>query len=198
VNGAFPSALTLAAAIVVASVAATSPSRAQEGPGFGNKTLHTSDVQYRFTRSPDNKALSVLFDNFSVNLVSGGGPAPAIRVLPLRIPVSNAGKGATLRVQARGGLVCSAGATCLAILWLNGQTKVLNLAKDKSAANYYAEAEFSLPGAEVYQAAIMLIAEREAKRKRLLQRNEVTAMLGVDSLDFTIAPPAPAAGTKKQ
>jgi hypothetical protein len=193
----FPSSLMLAVAIAVAGVAAPSPSRAQGAPGFVEKTLHTSDVQYRFTRSPDNKALSVLFDNFSVNLVSGGGATPAIRIVPLRIPVSNVGKGATLRVQARGGLVCPDGASCLAILWLNGQTNVLNLTKDKAAANYYAEAEFSVPGAEVHQAAVILIAERQAKQKRLFKR-DVTAMIGVDSLDFTIAPPTPAGDSKKK
>jgi hypothetical protein len=194
-TSAVPSALVLTAAILSAIAAAPSHLRAQDGPGFGNKTLHTSDVQYRFTRLPDNKALSILFDNFSVNLVSGGGPAPALRVVPLRIPVANADKGATLRVQARGGLSCPDGASCLAILWLNGQTNVLNLSKDK-AANYFAEAEFSLPGAEVHQAAVILIAERQGKRKRMFRR-DVTATISVDKLDFIISALTAAGGAKK-
>lgn len=195
----FPSAFMIAAAAVIASVVAPFPSRAQDGPGLESKTLHTSDIQYRFTRSPDNKALSVLFDNFGVALVPGGGAAPAIRVLPLRIPVIDAGKGAMLRVQARGGLVCPDGAACLAILWVNGHTKVLNLSRNKTSADFIAEADFSLPGADVHQAAVILVAERETRRKRLFPRyrNDVAAMISIDSLDLTIAPPAAAGGTKK-
>jgi hypothetical protein len=192
----FPSAFMIAATAVIASVAAPFHSRAQEGPGLENKTLFTSDIQYRFTRSPDNTALSVLFDNFAVALVHGGGAAPAIRVLPLRIPVMDADKGAMLRVQARGGLVCPDGAVCLAIVWVNGQTKVLNLSRNKTSSDFSAEAEFSLAGADVHQAAVILIAEHKTRRKQFFRRNDVAVMISVDSLDLTIRQ-AGTDGTKK-
>jgi hypothetical protein len=162
-----------------------------------HKTLHTSEIQYRFTRSPDSKEMSVLFDNFAVTLAPGGGAAPAVRILPLRIPVSDAGKGATLRVKVRGALACGDGAACLAILWVNGHTQVLKLTREKKSAGFFAEADFSLPGADVHQAAVILIAEREERRRRLFRRNDVAAMVSVDSLDFAIGPPAGAGGAKK-
>jgi hypothetical protein len=194
---AFPSASMLAAAAVIAAVLAPLPSSAQGGPVFENRTLHTSDIQYRFTRSPDSKEMSVLFDNFAVAPAAGGGAGPAVRVLPLRIPVSGAGKGATLRVKVRGALACGDGAACLAVLWVNGHTQVLKLARDKASKGYFAEADFSLPGADVHQAAVILIAEREERRRRFFRRNEVAAMVSVDSLDFAIAPPAGAGGAKR-
>ena len=194
---AFPSASAIAAAAVIVNVLAPLPSAAQDGPGLVNRTVHTSDVQYRFTRSPDNTALSVLFDNFAVALVPGGGAAPAIRVLPLRIPVTDAGKGATLRVQVRGGIACADGAACLAILWVNGNTQVLKPARDKASAGFFAEAVFSLPDADVHQAAVILIAERGARPKRLSRRNDISAMISVDSLDLAISPLAAAGEAKK-
>lgn len=193
---ALPSASMLAAAAVVATVLAPLPSSAQDGPAWENKTLHTSDIQYRFTRSPDSTKMSVLFDNFAVTVAPGGGAAPAVRVLPLRIPVANAGKGATLRVEMRGALACGDGAACVAMLWVNGHTQVLKLARDKASKGFFAEADFSLPGADAHQAAVILIAEREEKRKRFFRRN-AAATIGVDSLDFTIGPPAGAGGAKR-
>lgn len=194
---AFRSVSMIAAAAVIANVLAPLPSGAQDGPALVNRTVHTSDVQYRFTRSPDNTALSVLFDNFAVALVPGGGAAPAIRVLPLRIPVAGAGKGATLRAKVRGGLACADGAACLAILWVNGHTRVLKPARDKASAGYFAEADFSLPDADVHQAAVILIAERGARRKGLFRRKDISATISVDSLDFTIGPLAATGESKK-
>jgi hypothetical protein len=194
---AIPSAPILAAAAVIATVLAPLPSSAQDGPVFENRTLHTSDIQYRVKRSPGNTKMSVLFDNFAVALAQGGGAAPAVRVLPLRIPVEGAGKGATLRVEVRGALACGDGAACLAILWVNGHTQVLKPAREKKSQGFFAEADFSLPGADVHQAAVILIAEREERRKRFFRRNDVTAMVSVESLDLAITPPAGAGGVKK-
>ena len=174
-----PLVFVISAAAVMASL--MSPSRGQDGPGLVGKTLYTSDVQYRFTRSPDNKALSVLFDNFGVALAPGMTPV-ATRVLPLTIPVMRADKGATVRVQARGGLVCPDGAACRVIVWVNGRTDVLKISPNPASPDFSSELEFSLPGGEVYQAVVILIAEREIKR------NNVAAMISVDSLDLTIAP----------
>jgi hypothetical protein len=177
-------------ATVIAAVMAPSPSCAQGGPELVQKTLHTSDIQYRATRSPDT--LSILFENFDLALVAGDGAAPTVtRVFPLTIPVTGAGKGATVRVQARGGQVCPDSAACLVIVWVNGHSKVLNSRPNKTSADFIADAEFSLPGADVHQAAIILIAEREAKR------NDVAAMIKVHSLDLAIAPLTAAGGTKK-
>jgi hypothetical protein len=190
------SAFVIAAAVAIASIATATLVRAQDGPGLENKTLHTSDIQYRFKRSPDNKVLSVLFDNFGVALAPEGGAPSAIRVVPLRIPVADADKGATVHVKAKGGLRCMDGTSCLAIVWVNGQTKVLNLVQNKASADFSAEADFELPGADVHQAAIILIAEREAKRKRLFRR-EASTMISIDSFELTIAPPPAANGKKK-
>jgi hypothetical protein len=193
----FPSAFMIAATAVIAGAAAPFPCHAQEGPGLENKSLYTSDIQYRFTRSPDNKTLSVLLVNFSVALVYGDGAAPAIRVLPLRIPVMDADKGTMLRIQARGGLVCPDGAACLAIIWVNGQTKVLKLSRNKTSTDFSAEAEFSLAGADVHQAAVILIAEHKTRRKQFFRPNDVAVMISVDSLDLTIAAQAGTDGNRR-
>jgi hypothetical protein len=184
-------ALVAAVAVLIVGVIATFEARAQGAAGFVNKTLYASDIQYRVTRSPDNKTLSVLFDNFGVSLTADGPAAPAIHVLPLTIPVAGAAKGATVHVQVRGGLVCPDGASCLVILWVSGQTKVLTLAPGKTSADFGGDAEFALPGADVHQAAVILIAERPTNR------HDISATINVDSLDLTIAPPVRSTATKK-
>jgi hypothetical protein len=76
---------------------------------------------------------------------------------------------------------------------VNGQTKVLTLSPDKKSGAYTSEAEFSLAGAEVhYQLSAMLLAEREAKRPKLV------ATITIDTLDFAIAPPADKAAAGKK
>jgi hypothetical protein len=185
------SAVICASAAFVTSLAAPSAGHAADGPSLVEKTLYTSDIQYRFTRAPDNKALSVVFDNFSVTLPRGSA-VPAIRIFPLRMPVTNASKGATLRVKARGRLDCTAGTTCVGILWVNGQTKAISHPRGKKATGTIVEAEFELPGAEVHQAAVMLIAERATGRR------DCTATIRVDALDVAIAPPPADAGAGKK
>src|SRR5262245_22537288 len=117
----FAATSALVMTLLFSSQSHFSPTYAQDGLGFGNKTLYTTDIQYRFTRAPDNKALSVLFDNFGVALVPSADADPTVsRVLPLMIPVTNAEQGAKLVIQARGNAECKKGAKCLAILWVNG------------------------------------------------------------------------------
>jgi hypothetical protein len=185
------SAAIYASAAVMASLAAPSAARAAGGPSLMEKTLYTSDIQYRFTRAPDNKALSIVFDNFSVALPRGSG-APAIRVFPLRIPVTDASTGATLRLKARGRLDCPAGTTCIGILWVNGQTKAISHPRGKKSTGTIVEAEFVLPGADVHQAAVMLIAERATGKR------DCTATIRVDALEVAIAPPPADAGAGKK
>jgi hypothetical protein len=181
----------VAVAAVTAAVAVPSAAYAVDGPRLVEKTLYTSDIQYRFQRSPDNKTLSVVFDNLGVAL-SPQSAGPAIRVFPLRIPVADASKGATLRIKARGKLTCPAGTACLGILWVNGQTQVLKPSRGKTSSGIVAEAEFSLPGAEVHQAAVMLIADRTTKK------GGCAAAISLGSLDLTIAPPPAEAGSAKK
>jgi hypothetical protein len=186
-----PSLFAIAATTIV-SVMGPCSSLAQDGPRLAQKTLYTSDINYDATRSPDNKSLAVVLDNFAVTLVAGDGAAPtAIRVFPLSVPVTQAGNGSTVRIRMRGKLVCLDGAACVVIAWMNGYTNVLNISPSTPSGEFSTDADFSLPGADVHQAAVILIAERQAKK------NDVTAMIKVDSLDLTIAPPAVASGTKK-
>lgn len=187
----FRSVFVIAASAIIASVLGPCSSRAQVGPELV-KTLHTSDIHYRFTHSPDRKAVSVVLDNFDVALVAGDGAVPTvIRVFPLWMPVRKAGKGATVRVRTRGKLACPEGVTCTAIVWMNGFTNVLDLPANKTSGEFLGDAHFSVPGANVLQAAVILVAERQTKR------NDIAAMIKVDSLELTIAPPVVAGGTKK-
>jgi hypothetical protein len=179
-------------AIAITSVMGPCSSLAQGGPSLAQKTLYTSDINYDATRSPDNKSLAVVLDNFAVALVAGDGAAPtAIRVFPLNIPVTQASNGATVRIRMRGKLMCPDGAACVVIAWMNGYTNVLTISPSGTSGEFSAGADFSLPGADVHQAALILIAERQAKK------NDVAAMIKVDSLDLTIAPPGLLSGTKK-
>lgn len=188
----FLAAMMIAAVALFTSISTTPWARAQDGPGLGDKTLYTSDIQYRFTRSPDNKALSVLFNNFGVTLLPSGDAAPTVtRVFPLSIPVTEAGDGAALHVEARGRVKCPDGVKCLVILWFNGQTKVLTISQNKTSAEFFGDDNFVLPGAEVYQATVILIAERETKRY------DLGAKISVDSLDLTITPQPPAGAARK-
>jgi hypothetical protein len=181
--------LACAAAAVIAGLAPLSPAQAQDGPRLVEQVLYTSDIQYSFTRSPDNKAISVRFDNFSVVLAPGSGAAPATRVFPLRIPVNDADKGVTLHVEARGRFNCPDGVACVGILWVNGQTTLYS--SDPGKDLFHVDVELSLPAAEVYQAAVMLIADRETKRQ------DLAASIRIDTLELTIAPPPAETGPGK-
>lgn len=179
----------ISAALIGATLVSATSVRAETGPGFVLKTLHSTDVQYSLTPAPDYKALSVLFDNLAVNLFnSEDAPPVASRVFPLSIPVKNAGQGALLTVDVRGAAHCSA--PCLVMVWVNGQTKVLDYSVSR-ASNFTSRAQFALPGAEIFQTAVILIADRATKETGTVGK------LTVDSLDFTIAPPAPESGGGK-
>jgi hypothetical protein len=185
----FSAVSSFAAAAVIVSMGAPGSSHAHDGPRLGDKILYTSDVQFNYTRSPDNKAISVAFDNFSAARLPGAGGGPVIRILPLRIPVADAGEGATLRIKTRGKRDCPGAAVCLAILWVNGQTQVLGLPPAKRPSDFSAEAELVLPRANVYEAVLVLFAERTTRGP--------AATISVASLDLAIAPPPAQTGTAK-
>src|SRR5262245_28893073 len=116
----FSAVLNFAAAAVIMSIGAPGSSHAHDGPRLGDRILYTSDIQFNYTRSSDNKTITVVLDNFSASRAPRAAGGPAIRIFPLRIPVADAREGATLRIKTRGKRECPGGAVCLAILWVNG------------------------------------------------------------------------------
>lgn len=170
----------LVGAIAASLIAATASSAGAEGPNFVEKTLYTSDVQYRVTRTPDGHELNVEFDNFNVALLPGGSPT-AVRTLSLKLPVSNSQNGAMFSFAPRGKVKCPEAAKCGMILWINGVTKTFDHSRnDGETAAFGSASLFPIPGAGAHQATLVLFVEREVKQ------TNVAAEMKVETVQFTI------------
>jgi hypothetical protein len=174
----------LAAALVLGvALTASSAGRAQSGPGFPGGPLYMSDIDYSVKTSPDGKTVSLGFKKFRLVLLKGEAGSPTVsRTAPWTIPVKEGGKGAKVRIEARGQSDCPDGSKCLVILWLNGQTSVMPVSQGTAPMELLATADFSLPAVEVVQATVILLAERETKR------SDAAPMMRIGSLDLTINP----------
>ena len=161
----------------------SAPLQAQEGPALLSKPLYANEINYRGADAPNGTSRSLLFDDLGVKVLPHGDAPPiAIKSVPLRIGVIRTEGGVKLGVDARGASNCADGAKCLLILWVNGRTTVMDLSNDRPG-NFFRHTDFTLPAADGYQARIILIAEREAKR------HELEPSIVIDSIDMTIAAP---------
>jgi hypothetical protein len=163
----------------------SSVSWAAEGPGFGDRLIQESDIRYSFTLAPDNKTLSVLFDNLRVELPAHRAePLIATRTFTLSIPIKDGATGTSVGMDLRGAVQRTEGANVLLVLWVNGRSTVIDLST-VPYGDFERRVDATLDAASECQLIFVLMAERDA------QPGEVGAMLDVDSLDVVIKPGTP-------
>ena len=151
-------------------------------PSFAKKPSYVSDVQFSHTLSPEQTSNSILFDNFSVNILAGGPPV-AIRSFSIGFPVSDITSEADLALDVRGALYLEAGATCTMVLRVLGETHVLDpLLGGECSQDYLKSVKLRIPAGRDDLRITLFIAVEQNTSKAVGQ-----ASLTVDSIDLAIS-----------
>ena len=159
------------------------PRSAAKGPAFGRAASHIGDVQLRHTLSPDNRANTILFDNFALRLLPGGPPI-VTRTLSIVYPFTKVDAETALSVHLRGhvSLLDAAGATL--VYRVLGTTHVLDpllAPSDGSHAGYEKELSLTVrPGDDLAMTFLMGL-ERDAAHP------SAEGLVTVDSIDMALA-----------
>jgi hypothetical protein len=148
---------------------------------FGKSASHVSDVRFNHTLSPDNKALTILFDNFSVQLRPGGAPVAA-RMVSLVFPLADVTTGAEVSVHLRGFATLEAGATGTVIFRAFGQTQPLEPLFERGDSNFTKSLSLKVPTGSNADITLVLIVERG--------NSDHDAIVTLDSIDIGIEPAA--------
>ncbi len=152
-------------------------------PSFAKKPSYISDVRFSHTLSPDQASNSILFDNFSADIVAGGPPL-AIRSFSIGFPVSDITSKADLSLDVRGALHLEAGATCTMVLRVLGETRVLDpLLDGESSGDFLKSIKLKMPAGSDDLRITLIIAVEQNAGKAVGQ-----ASLMVDSIDLAISP----------
>lgn len=158
--------------------------QAADGPGFGSKLLQQTDVRFSSTLSPDNNALSVLFDNLRIELLEHDAAPPVVaRTFTLSIPIKDGGVGASVGMDIRGTIHRTAGASGLLVLWVNGRSTVIELSQ-MTDGDFVHHIDVIFEKNTQCQLIFILMVERDPKP------GKSGAMLAVDSIDASIKPSA--------
>jgi hypothetical protein len=155
-------------------------------PSFAKQPSYVSDVQFSYTLSPDQTSNSILFDNFSVDILAGGPPV-AIRSFSIGFPISDMTSGADLALDVRGALHLDAGATCTMVLRVLGETRVLDpLLDGERSGDFLKSVKLKMPAGRDDLRITLIIAVEQNGSKAVGQ-----ATLTVDSIDLAISSPTP-------
>ena len=94
-------------------------------PEFGKAPTFISDVQMTHVISPDNQAITILFDNFGTTLAPFGSPL-VVRTFSLVLPLKNVAAGARLTGGIQGGGGMDAGTGGMLIFRAGGISQVFD------------------------------------------------------------------------
>src|SRR5262245_17643122 len=107
-----------------------------DGPAFGKTASHTSDVQFRHAIAPDNKSISILFDNFSAAVIPGGPPI-STRLLSIVYPLTGVQSEMALKIALRGAVMLGVGTSSTFVLRALGLSCVLDPLLDSDDSKDY-------------------------------------------------------------
>ena len=161
---------------------------ADETPGFAKAPTFISDLQMTHALSPDNKAISILFDNFVASLVPAGPPV-VTRTFSLVLPLKNVAAGARLTGGVRGGGGMEAGTGAMLIFRAGGISQVFDPLFEGDDTGFTKEVDLAVPAAGDLRMTIILALEGSATDPK------AQAMVAIDSVDLAIGPAEP--GTKR-
>jgi hypothetical protein len=156
---------------------------ALDEPGFADAPSHISDVQVTHALSPDKKAISILFDNFTLSLVPGGPPI-VLKAFSLVLPLKGVAAGATLTGGLQGGGAMEPGTGAMLIFRASGISQVFDpLFGSDDETGFTKEINLRVPpGGDLRMSIILALEGNPADAKG-------QAMVNLDAVDLTIGPP---------
>lgn len=157
-----------------------------DSPTIAKGASHVSDVRFSHTLSPDEKSISIIFDNFAVRL-GPAGPPVATRMLSMTFPLAGGTVDAVAKVDFRGSAGLEAGATGTAIFRVFGETHVLEPLLGPGDANpgdYVKQLVLKAPAGSNLDMTFVVIAERGGNT-----RGDTAVTL--DSIDISLGPVEP-------
>jgi hypothetical protein len=154
---------------------------ADEGPGFADAPSFINDLQMTHALSPDKKALSILFDNFTASLVPNGPPV-FTRIFSLVLPLKNVAAGAKLTGGLTGGGAMEPGTGGMLIFRAAGISQVFDPLFEPGETGFTKPINLAVPAAGDLRMTIILALEGSAT-----DRN-AQAMVNIDAVDLTIGP----------
>lgn len=116
----------LRAALALALIGGSGPAFGQAPTfEFGKVPGSVSDLQLIYSRAPDNRAASVLIDNFNLSLFAGKGVPPfADRTLTFLVPTAGDGSDTRLRADFRASAGCTEDASGVVLARIGGISRV--------------------------------------------------------------------------
>ena len=174
------------AALFVASTglqtAPATPGWAKDGFAFGKAATHISDVQFRHSLSPDNKAVTILFDNLIVAVSDLSSPV-ASRTLSVSYPMSGGTSADKLLVRIDGALARDAGTSATLVVRVLGETHTVDLSDVSVPGDFTKDFLVSAQDATDLRLTLFLLVERSDAK------NRGQAALTIDSFDAAIPLP---------
>jgi hypothetical protein len=137
----------------------------------------------RHSLAPDNKGLSILFDNFLIRFPAGDQQI-VTRTLSVAFPITGVKEEATLVMGVRGFVALGDGLSCSLIVRVLGETHVLDplLGEgEKNPGNYTKDLSIKVPPGADLRMTFVIVLERDAANPA------AEGQLVVDSVDLAFA-----------
>jgi hypothetical protein len=154
----------------------------QSGPTISKRASHVSEVRFSHALAPDNKTVSILFDNFVVAL--GPGAPVVARTVSMIFPLEGNAGGAA-KIDLRGSAALDHGATGTVIFRVFGETHVLEPLlgpADPNPGDFTKTLALKVPAGSNLDMTFLVVAERGANR-----RGDTSVTL--DSVDISLGQP---------
>ena len=155
---------------------------ADDGFSFGKAATHISDVQFRHSLSPDNKAITIIFDNLIVAVSKLSSPI-ASRSLSVSYPMSGGTSADKLLVRIDGALAKDAGTSATLIVRVLGETHTIDLSDVSIPGDFTKDFLVSAQDASDLRLTLFLLVERSDTK------DGGEAALTIDSFEAAIPLP---------
>jgi hypothetical protein len=156
-----------------------------DDPGFADAPAFISDLQMTHALSDDKKAISILFDNYTAQLVPGGLPV-VTRTFSLVLPLKNATGGATLTGGVTGGGALTPGTGAMLIFRAGGVSHVFDPLFDSADDTGFTKPiNLAVPAGGDLRMTVILALEGSAADPK------AGAQINIDAVDLTIGPGQP-------
>jgi hypothetical protein len=185
------SASRLTAACVLALLGTGSTMAFADPPAFefGKVPVSVSDIQLIYSRAPDNRATTLLLDNFNLNLLVGKGmPKFDSRSVSFAVPTKGDGTEEDIRADFRANAICLEDATGIILVRVGGATRVIELKAAGADADQSIVETINLKWKSGAEIPIVIFASLERGASA-----EGACEVTIDGIDFAEAgqPPAP-------
>jgi len=151
-----------------------------ETPTIAKGASHVSDVRFSHSLAPDNKSISIMFDNLVVGLAAGGAPVAA-RTVSMTFPLAGGTADAAAKIELRGSAALEGGATGTVIFRVFGETHVLEPLlepADPNPGDFIKQLVLKAPAGSSLDMTFIVVAERGG--------NQSDTSVTLDSLDLSL------------